>query len=170
MSTDLKGELASLKIDRNRKAASPWRWPLLLFVPVLARPWACSTRCGPARPSPRPRWRRSRPPSRRARQADAGTPVLSASGYVVARRKAVVSAKIQGRLSGSGSRRAAACARARSSRASRAPTTRPVQRAKAAVQRAEADLAESQRQLRLAEDLTRQSIWARTSATRPRPG
>ncbi|HVR74169.1 MAG TPA: biotin/lipoyl-binding protein [Planctomycetota bacterium] len=29
----------------------------------------------------------------------AGTPVLTASGYVVARRKAVVSAKIQGRLS-----------------------------------------------------------------------
>jgi RND family efflux transporter MFP subunit len=33
-----------------------------------------------------------------ASQAQAGTPILTASGYVVARRKAVVSAKIQGRL------------------------------------------------------------------------
>ena len=32
-------------------------------------------------------------------QPSAGTPILTASGYVVARRKAVVSAKIQGRLS-----------------------------------------------------------------------
>ena len=35
MTSDLKGELASLKIDRGRKGASPWRWPLLLLVPVL---------------------------------------------------------------------------------------------------------------------------------------
>ena len=28
--TDLKGELASLKIDRTKKASSPYRWPLLL--------------------------------------------------------------------------------------------------------------------------------------------
>lgn len=35
---------------------------------------------------------------RDASKADAGTPLLTASGYVVARRKAVVSAKIQGRL------------------------------------------------------------------------
>ena len=32
--TDLKGELASLKIDRSRKPGSPWRWPLLLLLPV----------------------------------------------------------------------------------------------------------------------------------------
>src|SRR5687768_344514 len=34
--SDLKGELASLRIDRERPARSPWRWPLLFFVPVLA--------------------------------------------------------------------------------------------------------------------------------------
>jgi hypothetical protein len=32
---DLKGELASLRIDRERPARSPWRWPLLLLLPVL---------------------------------------------------------------------------------------------------------------------------------------
>ena len=34
--TDLKGELASLKIDRTRRKRSPWRWPLLLLLPVAA--------------------------------------------------------------------------------------------------------------------------------------
>ena len=34
--TDLKGELASLKIDRTRSGASPWRWPLFLLLPVVA--------------------------------------------------------------------------------------------------------------------------------------
>ena len=33
--TDLKGELASLKIDRTRRVSSPWRWPLLLLLPVV---------------------------------------------------------------------------------------------------------------------------------------
>ena len=31
--TDLKGELASLKIDRTGPRASPWRWPLFLLLP-----------------------------------------------------------------------------------------------------------------------------------------
>lgn len=39
-----------------------------------------------------------RPTVRAPSQAHAGAPVLTASGYVVARRKAVVSAKVQGRL------------------------------------------------------------------------
>ena len=32
---DLKGELATLKIDRTRPRRSAWRWPLLLLVPAL---------------------------------------------------------------------------------------------------------------------------------------
>jgi RND family efflux transporter MFP subunit len=95
----------------------------------------------------------------RTAEASAGTPILTASGYVVARRKAVVSAKIQGRLSelrveeGSQVREGELIARLES-----ADYEAQVQRAKASVLRAEADLAEAQRQLRLAEDLTRQSI------------
>ena len=159
MSTDLKGELASLKIDRNRKAASPWRWPLLLFVPVLLGLgvlYALRVRQALAAPEVETvtaAIQTSVP------GAGSGTPVLSASGYIVARRKAVVSAKIQGRLSwlgveeGSVVREGQVFARLESN-----DYEASVERAKAAVQRAEADLAENQRQLRVAEDLTRQSV------------
>jgi RND family efflux transporter MFP subunit len=158
--TDLKGELASLKIDRTRRKSSPWRWPLLLLVPAAL---ALLVLYG-----------------LRARQAfsavevetatagvsrdvapSAGTPILTASGYVVARRKAVVSAKIQGRLSdlrveeGSVVREGEVIARLESFDYEAA-----VVRARAAVQRAEADLAEYVRQLKLAEDLAAQRIVA----------
>jgi RND family efflux transporter MFP subunit len=159
--TDLKGELASLKIDRSRRSASPWRWPLLLLLPAAVAILALY--------------------ALRARQAfsatevetvtvavsrdvepSAGTPILTASGYVVARRKAVVSAKIQGRLSelrveeGSVVREGDTLARLESIDYEAA-----VARARAAVQRAEADLAEYQRQLRLAEELAREKVLAR---------
>jgi len=32
---DLKGDLATLKIERVRPGRSPWRWPLLFFIPVI---------------------------------------------------------------------------------------------------------------------------------------
>ncbi|HVQ32059.1 MAG TPA: biotin/lipoyl-binding protein, partial [Vicinamibacteria bacterium] len=159
MSTDLKGELASLKIDRNRKAASPWRWPLLLFVPVLLGLgvlYALRLRQALAAPEVQTV---TAAIQTTAPGAGSGTPVLSASGYIVARRKAVVSAKIQGRLSwlgveeGSVVREGQVFARLESN-----DYEASVERAKAAVQHAEADLAENQRQLRVAEDLTRQSV------------
>ncbi|HSD66026.1 MAG TPA: efflux RND transporter periplasmic adaptor subunit, partial [Vicinamibacteria bacterium] len=91
----------------------------------------------------------------------AGTPILTASGYVVARRKAVVSAKIQGRLSelrveeGSVVREGETIARLES-----IDYEASVRRAEAAVLRAEADLAEYVRQAKLAEDLAAQKIVA----------
>ena len=94
-------------------------------------------------------------------EPSAGTPILTASGYVVARRKAVVSAKIQGRLSelrveeGSVVREGEILARLES-----IDYEASVARARAAVQRAEADLGEYRRQLRLSEDLARQKIVA----------
>jgi RND family efflux transporter MFP subunit len=158
--TDLKGELASLKIDRSRRSASVWRWPLFLLLPAAIAILALY--------------------ALRARQAfsatevetttvavsrdvepSAGTPILTASGYVVARRKAVVSAKIQGRLSelrveeGSVVREGETLARLES-----IDYEASVARNRAAVQRAEADLAEYKRQLRLSEDLARQKIVA----------
>jgi HlyD family secretion protein len=156
--SDLKGELASLKIDRTRPQRSPWRWPLLLLVPgllflgvlYLARARAAlgaaeveTVRASLAQPE----------------AASAGTPILTASGYVVARRKAVVSAKIQGRLAelrveeASHVREGEVIARLES-----ADYEAQVQRAKAQVQRAEADLAEYQRQLRVAADLKRDNL------------
>ena len=91
----------------------------------------------------------------------AGTPILTASGYVVARRQAVVSAKIQGRLEelrveeGSEVKKGEVLARLESFDYDAA-----VDRARAAVQRAEADLAEQERLLRVAEKLAAEQILA----------
>ena len=158
--TDLKGELASLKIDRTRKKGSPWRWPLLLLLPVVvlllgfyalrAQQAFSATEVETTTVG-----------VRRDVQPSSGTPILTASGYVVARRKAVVSAKIQGRLSdlrveeGSVVREGEVLARLEST-----DYEASVARARAAVERAEADLAEYARQLRLATDLATQRIVA----------
>jgi RND family efflux transporter MFP subunit len=156
--TDLKGELASLKIDRKRRPASAWRWPLLLLVPVvvlLAVLYALRVQQAFSATEVETTTAvvsRDVPPS-------AGTPILTASGYVVARRKAVVSSKIQGRLAelrveeGSVVRAGEVIARLESIDFEAA-----VRRAEAAVQRAEADLAEYRRQLRLAEDLAKEKV------------
>ena len=158
--TDLKGELASLQIDRSPRRASPWRWPILLMTPAVlgllvlyvlrTRQAFSATEVETVTVA-----------VSRDVQPSAGTPILTASGYVVARRKAVVSAKIQGRLSelhveeGSVVREGEILARLES-----LDYTASVARARAAVQRAEADLGEYQRQLRLTEDLARQKILA----------
>jgi RND family efflux transporter MFP subunit len=159
--TDLKGELASLKIDRERPAASPWRWPLLLFVPVLlglGLLYALRLRAALAAPeveTVRPSVVPGQGP------AAAGAPILTASGYVVARRKAVVSAKIQGRLAelkveeGSRVREGEVIARLED-----ADYLAQVQQREAAVQRAEADLEEFRRQLRLTEKLAAEQVLA----------
>ncbi len=96
-----------------------------------------------------------------------GTPILTASGYVVARRKAVVSAKIQGRLAelrveeGSRVREGEMIARLESDDYEAA-----VARSQAAVQRAEADLAEDERQLRLADDWPSEKVLSDGPARR----
>ncbi|HET8645707.1 MAG TPA: biotin/lipoyl-binding protein, partial [Vicinamibacteria bacterium] len=152
--TDLKTDLASLRIDHTRPARSPWRWPLLLLVPVLlvlallyglrARQamagvevdmGQAGTVAAPAAGAP-------------------GAPVLTASGYVIARRKAVVSAKVQGRLSvlnveeGARVREGEVIARLESD-----DVAAQLQRARAQVQRARADLSEQRRLARQAESL-----------------
>jgi RND family efflux transporter MFP subunit len=160
--TDLKGELASLRIDREQPAGSPWRRKaLLFFVPVVLLLGALYVlRIRQALQAPEVQTVRvqvSQPG-----QASAGSAVLTASGYVVARRKAVVSAKIQGRLSdlkveeGSKVREGQVIARLES-----VDYEAQVLRAKAQVQRAEADLAEARRQTRVAENLARESVLSR---------
>ena len=156
--TDLKGELASLKIDRTGPRASPWRWPILLLLPVvLALLVLYGLRARQAFSAIEVET--TTVAVSRQVEASAGTPILTASGYVVARRKAVVSAKIQGRLSqlrveeGSVVREGEILARLESIDYEAA-----VARSRAAVQRAEADLAEYRRQLRLSEDLAKQKV------------
>jgi RND family efflux transporter MFP subunit len=159
--SDLKGELASLRIDRDRPAERRLRrWPLLLFIPVvlvLGGLYALRARQAFSAPEVET----ARAAVVRPSEAAAGAPILTASGYVVARRKAVVSAKIQGRLAqlrveeGSRVGHGEVIARLESN-----DYEAQVQRARAALQRAQADLAESQRQLDLARRLTDEKIMS----------
>lgn len=159
--TDLKTDLASLRIDHQRPARSPWRWPLLLLLPVvvlLAGLYALRARqafsavevdVGQASVTA--------PPA----GGQAGAPILTASGYVVARRKAVVSAKVQGRLGelkveeGDRVREGDVIARLEAN-----DVAAQVQRARAMLQRAEADLSEQRRLARQAEGLVREKVLA----------
>jgi RND family efflux transporter MFP subunit len=156
--TDLKGELASLKIDRTRSGSSPWRWPLLLLLPVVAGLLVLYGLRARQAFSAVEVETTTVAVSRQV-EASAGTPILTASGYVVARRKAVVSAKIQGRLSelrveeGSVVREGQTLARLES-----IDYEAQVTRSKAAVLRAEAELSENRRQLRLADDMAKQKV------------
>ena len=159
--TDLKGELSSLKIDRESRRTSPWRRPILLLVPavlVLLLLYVL-------------RWRQAASAievhvvqaSLSGSGAASGSgEILTASGYVVARRKAVVSAKIQGRLAdlrveeGSRVEQGEVIARLEGQ-----DYQAQVESQRAQVQRSEADLAEYQRQLRLAEELAHDDVLAK---------
>jgi RND family efflux transporter MFP subunit len=158
--SDLKSELEGLRIERDRPAVAR-RWPLLFLLPVvlgLGLLYGLKARQGFGAPEVRTVQSATAP----AGDAATGAPVLTASGYVVARRKAVVSAKIQGRLAelrveeGSRAREGEVIARLEST-----DYEAQVERSRAGVDRAQADLAENQRQLRLAQDLSRQSVMAR---------
>jgi HlyD family secretion protein len=160
--TDLKDELASLRIEHRAPPRSPWRWPLLLLIPaVLALLAVYGLRARQAMGAPEVSTV-TVGLSGGGSTPTTGAAVLTASGYVVARRKAVVSAKIQGRLSvlrveeGSRVREGEIIARLESS-----DYEAQVQRSAAAVQRAQAELAEQQRQLRQAQDLSRQQVLSR---------
>jgi len=157
---DLKGELATLKIDRTQPRRSVWRWPLLILLPVVAGLLVLyGLRARRALSAPEVETVTAA--VSRDVQPSAGTPILTASGYVVARRQAVVSAKIQGRLEelrveeGSEVKKGEILARLESFDYDAA-----VERARAAVQRAEADLAEQERLLRVAERLAAEQILA----------
>ncbi|MCM2257623.1 MAG: efflux RND transporter periplasmic adaptor subunit [Vicinamibacteria bacterium] len=152
MSEHLKRDLASLRIDHDSPRPAR-RWPLLLLIPaalLLAGIYGLRLRAA-----------LSEVPvtvTRATLEADGapqgGAPVLTASGYVVARRKAVVSAKIQGRLAwlgveeGSRVREGELIARLED-----ADYLAQVQNSKAGVMRAEADLAELVRMRGVAERL-----------------
>ena len=113
------------------------------------------------------------PTVERGGRAAAGTAVLTASGYIVARREAIVSSKIQGRLSelrveeGSVVREGEMLARLESTdlvasveraQAQVQQSDAQVGSAQAQVRRAEADLAEARRQLGVAERLSGEKL------------
>jgi HlyD family secretion protein len=158
--TDLKSDLASLRIDRDQPARRRWRWGLLLFLPgILGLLGLYVVRARQALGALEVQTVQAAVVG--SGQARGGAAVLTASGYVVARRKAVVSAKIQGRLAqlraeeGTRVREGEVIARLESSE-----HEAQVQRAKAQLQRAQAELEESRRQLRLADGLARDQVLA----------
>lgn len=155
---DLKQQLQSLKIDREPPRSGRWKWIIWLIVLVLV---AAGFRYGI-------RYRANhsgtevetiRPSIQTVTGPQPGTPILAASGYVVARRKAVVSAKIQGRLAelrveeGSRVKEGEVIARLESE-----DYSANIERSKAAILRAQADLAEAQRQAGIAEKLEREKV------------
>jgi HlyD family secretion protein len=175
--TDLKQDLASLRLPETGTLASTRRrrWPWAVAIVALLAAVAF--------------WRSASaavevstvtPVVHTGTNLTAGSPVLTASGYVVARRRAVVSAKIQGRLAElhveEGSRVEegqmfarlesadfqAAVARARAqlqqSEAQIASARALIAGAEATMQRANADRAEAARQLQVAERLANEQI------------
>jgi HlyD family secretion protein len=159
---DLKDELASLRIDREQPRRGKWGLWIALFllivgasaaalyvvrtkpsfvnfaaVEVEAVPASVQTTSGPG----------------------AGTPILTASGYLVARHQSVISSKIQGRLSalyveeGSYVKKDEVIARLEDTDYKAA-----VVKAKADIEYAQANLAEMERQARLQQGLFKDKV------------
>lgn len=167
MSDDLKDQLASLRIDRGVPRTGG-RKNLLLLLAIALVGAAAGTffLLGKGLDGLRAvEIETTRPSVRQSTPGAPGAAVLTASGYVVPRRKAVVSAKIQGRLmelrveEGSRVAKDEIIAQLENADFIAAEAS-----ARAAVQRAEADLAEQQRQLRLARELERQNVSSKDAA------
>ena len=149
---NLTSALAALRIDRPANVARS-RGLTAFSVSVLLAGAAAGVLIarsrGASREADAPVRAAAAPPPGRSSAA-----VLTASGYVVARRKAIVSAKIQGRLAalsvdeGSPVRAGEVIARL-----DNGDLVAQIGVARAQLQRAEADVAEQQRQLQLADKL-----------------
>ncbi|MBK5254435.1 MAG: efflux RND transporter periplasmic adaptor subunit [Vicinamibacteria bacterium] len=158
--SELRNDLAALKIERDAPVASR-RWPVFLLLPAVLFLGALYVLRFQDRAIEvaTVKVTRTEVSAESIAAGHAGAPLLTASGYIVARRKAVVSAKIQGRLS---SLRVEEGSRVREgeiiARLENRDYLAQVERAEASVQRSEADLAEASRQKRVAADLERQQI------------
>jgi HlyD family secretion protein len=159
---DLKDELASLRIDREQPRRGKWGLWIVLFLLVLGASAAALyvVRTKPAfvnfaavevEPVQASVQTTSGP--------SAGTPILTASGYLVARHQSVISSKIQGRLSGlyveEGSyvKQGEVIARLEDTDYKAA-----VAKAKADIEYAQANLAEMERQARLQQGLFKDKV------------
>ena len=96
---ELKDELASLRIDREAPRRGRWRAPLvaLVLIGVAVVAGFYYVRSNPVFGAVEVET--VQPKVESASEASAGTPILTASGYLVARKQSVVSSKIQGRIS-----------------------------------------------------------------------
>ena len=159
---DLKDELASLKIDRDppkRRRWGMWMFVVLLLAAVSAAGMYVvrnkSTLASFAATEVEPVQASVQTTS----GPSAGTPILTASGYLVARHQSVISSKIQGRLSGlyveEGSyvKQGEVIARLEDTDYKAA-----VAKAKADIVYAQANLAEMERQARLQQGLFKDKV------------
>jgi RND family efflux transporter MFP subunit len=162
--SDLKSDLASLRLNETPETSRKGLWIVLGIVVLALGGGALAWRSASAAVEVST----VSPSVERTASAAAGTPVLTASGYIVARREAIVSSKIQGRLmelrveEGSQVREGEIIAKLESN-----DYVASVERARAQLQqaeasqtssdatiaRAEADLAEARRQLGVSERL-----------------
>jgi len=161
----LKAELASLRIASEQPRRGKWGpWIVLFLLAVAAT--AAGLYFVKTRPSFANFTAVEVEPVRASVQitggASAGTPILTASGYLVARHQSVISSKIQGRLSGlyveEGSyvKAGEVIARLEDSDYKAA-----IIKAKADIEYAQANLAEMQRQARLQQGLYEDKVVSR---------
>jgi RND family efflux transporter MFP subunit len=155
---DLKDELASLKIERDAPRRGRWRWlVVLLLLAIVAAGALYFVRARPAFGAVEVQT--VQPSVQSGTGPMAGTPILTASGYLVARRQSVVSSKIQGRISelrveeGSVVKTGDVLATLENE-----DYVAGIAKAKADIEYAKADLAEAQRQERLQEGLFRSKV------------
>jgi RND family efflux transporter MFP subunit len=173
--SDLKNELASLRLDEEPTRSRRGLWIALALVVLGAVSVFAWRATGTLRAL---EVETVSPTVEQGGATAAGTPVLTASGYIVARREAIVSSKIQGRLSelrveeGSVVQNGEVLARLESAdyvatveraRAQLQQAEASVGSAAAAVERARADLAEARRQLGVAEKLSNDRLLATDS-------
>jgi RND family efflux transporter MFP subunit len=156
---ELKDDLASLRIDREAPRRNRWRVPLLvlLLLAILVVGGFYYQRAHPVFGAVEVET--FRPTVESSSGPNAGTPILTASGYLVARHQSVVSSKIQGRISSlrveEGSVVSAGDILAT---LDNQDAEAAIVKAKADIEYAKADLAEAQRQEKLQEDLFKEKV------------
>lgn len=155
---ELKDDLASLRIDRETPRRSRWGVPLLvLLLAILVVGGFYYQRAHPVFGAVEVET--FRPTVESSSSPNAGTPILTASGYLVARHQSVVSSKIQGRISSlrveEGSVVSAGDILAT---LDNQDAEAAIVKAKADIEYAKADLAEAQRQEKLQEDLFKEKV------------
>jgi RND family efflux transporter MFP subunit len=181
--SDLKTELASLQLNEQPVKSRRGLWIAIIVLVLAAGAGVVAWRASGSFRSVEVQ--AVSPVVDQGTRAAAGTPILTASGYIVARREAIVSSKIQGRLAelrveeGSVVRHGEVIARLESpdfvatvsrARAQLRQTEAQMAAADAQIRRAEADHAEARRQLGVAERLSQDRLLAQDSldATRSR--
>jgi len=158
---DLKDELASLRIDREAPRRGRWRWfVILLLLAVVAAGALYFVRARSAFSSFGALEVETVQASVQSSSSpNAGTPILTASGYLVARKQSVVSSRIQGVISelrveeGSVVKEGDVLATL-----DNADYLAAIAKAKADIEYSKADLAEAQRQERLQEGLYKNKV------------